>query len=177
MRVGVSIALFALLVHVSLACTCLLSTFKESYDRAETVVIAKVVARAVQPTPKPAACLTSKPPCLLPQIFYNFVRYKFKLVRVFKGCGPSSTTFFGDTTDNSASCGISFKIGDLYMLNLGKELPTNDGVKTFFVNICQGNLAVKSLTREQIGELKKCYKLPQNQCKAHDVLHHDVSSL
>lgn len=157
------VALVAL-VSVSQACTCLFSTFKESYDRADSVVVAKVLSRKVLPTPTPPACLESQPPCLVPIRLYNDVRYTLSLQRVFKGCGPTSRIFLGDTTDSSASCGISLRVGATYMLNLGKEIVSFDKKKAFFLNICQGNRLFKLLSDEERATLKKCSTLPENQC-------------
>lgn len=153
---------FALLfVHIN-ACSCLFGTFKDLYDRSSSVVRAKVVK--VEPVPQFPPC--PLPPRTLPcLIFPTEVRYKFRLRKVLKGCGPARQVFFGENTLPFSSCGVSLTKGKVYMLNLGTErmLARSPGTG-FRLSSCNGNRLFSMLSKMQKRTLRRCSRLPKNQC-------------
>lgn len=142
----------ASLIALTNACSCPRLTFKQLYDNADSVVIAKVINVKIIPTPQPLPCLTAIPPCLPPVRFFEPVIYKLRLSRLIKGCGPSSRPIFfaRSAIPDGASCGVRLRRFGTYMINLRTEIQSPDiGVKSFSLTICDGSRLVSSLTLRQ----------------------------
>eukprot|EP00177_Eucheuma_denticulatum_P000813 GFKZ01001472.1.p1 GENE.GFKZ01001472.1~~GFKZ01001472.1.p1 ORF type:complete len:179 (-),score=1.16 GFKZ01001472.1:143-679(-) len=167
-----SFLLFGLLLLVTKtsACSCIRQNFAESYNNAETVVFAKVLRVRVSPPPSPPACLSQIPPCLIPIRLFEPIIYRLRLVRIFKGCGPSMRPIFfaRSTIPNGANCGIRLRRGITYMLNLGAEIPQLPGStnRFFSLNICQQHRRVSVLSARQRRFLRIMSMKPRNRCMA-----------
>lgn len=152
--------LFALFSH-AFACSCIFSTFPQRYRSASRVVKARVVSVTVVPPPPPPPCLDSVPPCLPPIFFPQPIKYKFRLLRTFRGC-PPNTIFFGQSSISSASCGVSLQKGSVYLLYLGTQIGSL--TLPFGLSSCQGNLLFSGLRKGQLRFLRRQSRRKRNMC-------------
>lgn len=159
-------AVLAILTVQAQACSCAIGTFEQNYKRSETVVLARV--RDVHITPvEHQPCLEGKGPCSSIILFApRLVKFTLEVIRTYRGCGPSATIFFGESSLSGASCGYSLQKGRLYMLNLYKELPSRNfpGIMTFNVNLCQMNQLFSNLSKPQKKFLRHSARKEENMC-------------
>lgn len=156
------LSVLLLLVSNVRGCSCFPANFEEQYNGALTVVKARVVLVKMSPTPKPSPCVTGS--CSI-SISNQPVVYILQLLQIFKGCGPPFLIFFTESHLRPGYCGFGMKEGEIYMLNLYKELPRAGSFLKFFnVNSCQGNRLFSSLTSYQRQFLKSRSKKPENKC-------------
>lgn len=150
----------ACLATTIFGCSCRRRTFKEVYDRAESVVTARVVSiEPLIPICDEDACPTFEPGL-------GYILVKLRLIKKnFKGCGPSKRIFYVKTGADSSFCGVPFGLGRSYMLNLRRRRGNGSESRPYRLDFCEFHRQFSTLTRPEKRMLRLFSKLPKNQCR------------
>lgn len=167
MNISVFLAVLSALYLRSFACSCVQSSFKQTFDWAHTVIKARAISVEFDPFPSPPPCVLAQPPCLLlPPPFGRVVRFKLRLLRVYKGSG-TARTFKGVSTTGCG--GLVLAKRRVYYLPLGKPTTLHGEDDVYSIGNCAGNgdQLFSSLTGAQKRQLRRCSRL-ENGCAEWD---------
>ena len=155
MRPRIAILLLSIftIVQSVLSCRCSRKSFVRYYHDTRTVLVAKVVQREFHP-----------PKCKGLFFLDCNIKYTLRLRRVYKGCAPTPQ-FLGRTARDGSLCGVRLQKGANYLLFVdslsnASWLP----VKSFYLNLCQGNRPWKIVNEVKRMFLKEESHKEENQC-------------
>lgn len=96
---------------------------------------------------------------------YRIIFYKFRLLKVFKGC-PPKTTMFELQTHYGGSCRTGFFIGETHLLNLGHEEVSifAPDKMVYNIHICQHHKSFSELSTQEKKLLHRISKKKGNKC-------------
>lgn len=165
MQYPVIFLLLSLFLKSVLSCRCRPKTLQEAFDSSLTVLDGVVLSKGpgAIPPPFPPGCRGNA--CRIHTESPSTI-YKVKLLKVLKGCSPSSNVFLLDAYFHS--CFTSFTVGSRHVFTLDKKEEVREtafGKKAYDVHQCQKNPYSPNLSVTEKKLLHQLSKKDSSKCK------------